>query len=291
MVAIFGKPNVGKSTIINKILQQKLCITSRKPQTTRHRILGIYTQDNYQIAFVDTPGLHKENKVNMNKIMNKTATAATKDVEVIYFVVDSINWNHLDDHAVNQLQKNRLDYTKCILVINKVDKIADKDSILPLINELKNKYKFDDIVPISARTGQNLDQLIQATKSYLYESDHCYPEDIITDKPAKFVVSELIREKIIHYTGDELPYATNVAIESFQITPKNTYIISALINIERTSQKKMIIGSKGERIKTIGQAARKDIEELLGNKVFLRLWVKVKNNWRDNILSLCDLGQ
>ena len=291
MASIFGKPNVGKSTIINKILKQKICITSRKPQTTRYRMLGIFTDKNYQIAFIDTPGLHKENQKTMNKVMNKTAAAATKDVEIVYFVIDAQNWDHLDENALAKLIKNRNDYTKYILIINKIDRIKQKTELLQLIQQTQAKFNFTETIPVSAKTGANIDQITTTAKKYLYESEHCFPEDSITDKTAKFVVSELIREKIIRYTGNEIPYQTNVTIESFKVTSNNLYEISALITIEKESQKGIIIGNKGKKLKIIGQAARMDIEKTLGGKVLLNLWVKTQSGWRDRKETIMQLNK
>ncbi len=285
-VAIVGRPNVGKSTLMNHILGQKLSITSRKPQTTRHQILGIKTEDDKQIIFVDTPGIHKINDKAINRYMNRAATTAVKDVDLIVMMVDRMRWTDEDEMVLQTIKQQR---APVILVVNKIDFIKEKEALLPYLQELSEKHSFDQIIPLSAKTGSNLDRLEQLIDSYLPESPYFYPEDQITDRSSRFLAAELVREKIMRQLGDELPYSMTVEIEEF--THDGRLIeISALILVERSSQKSIVIGEKGSRLKQIGQEARKDMEVLFDCKVMLNLWVKVKSNWSDDERALRSLG-
>ncbi len=285
-VAIVGRPNVGKSTLMNHILGQKLSITSRKPQTTRHQILGIKTEDEKQIIFVDTPGIHKINDKAINRYMNRAATTAVKDVDLIVMMVDRMRWTDEDEMVLQTIKQQR---APVILVVNKIDFIKEKEALLPYLQELSEKHSFDQIIPLSAKTGNNLDRLEQLIDSYLPESPYFYPEDQITDRSSRFLAAELVREKIMRQLGDELPYSMTVEIEEF--THDGRLIeISALILVERSSQKSIVIGEKGSRLKQIGQEARKDMEALFDCKVMLNLWVKVKSNWSDDERALRSLG-
>ena len=285
-VAIVGRPNVGKSTLLNRILGQKLSITSRKPQTTRHQILGIKTEDDQQVIYVDTPGIHKLQDKAINRYMNKAATTAVKDVDLILMLIDRMRWTDEDEMVLKTIQNQR---APVVLVVNKVDFVIEKDELLPWLQEVSQKHNFEQIIPVSAKTGHNVDRLEHLISSYLPESQHFFPEDQITDRSSRFLAAELVREKIMRQLGDELPYAMTVEIEEF--VHNGTLIdISALILVERATQKAIVIGDGGSRIKQIGQDARKDMEEMFDCKVMLKLWVKVKAGWSDDERALRRLG-
>ena len=285
-VAIVGRPNVGKSTLLNHILGQKLAITSRKPQTTRHNMLGIKTEGDVQAIYVDTPGMHKSNEKALNRYMNKTASAALKDVDVVIFVVERTRWTEED-----QMVLERIQYVQgpVIVAINKTDRIEDKSELMPHLEWLQQQLPNAIIVPISAQHGHNLEALEQQVANNLPESEHFFPEDQITDRSSRFLAAELVREKIMRQLGAELPYQITVEIEEFKQQGRTLHI-HALILVERDGQKKIIIGDKGERIKRIGMEARKDMEALFDNKVMLNLWVKVKGGWSDDERALRSLG-
>jgi GTP-binding protein Era len=285
-VAIVGRPNVGKSTLINHILGQKLAITSRKPQTTRHNMLGIKTEGAVQSVYVDTPGLHKNGEKALNRYMNKTASAALKDVDVVIFVVDRTRWTDED-----QMVLERIQYVQgpVILAINKTDRIEDKTQLMPHLEWLQQQLPKAFIVPISAQHGHNLDALQKLVAQNLPEGEHFFPEDQITDRSSRFLAAELVREKIMRQLGAELPYQITVEIEEFKQQGRTLHI-HALILVERDGQKKIIIGDSGERIKRIGMEARKDMEVLFDSKVMLNLWVKVKSGWSDDERALRSLG-
>ena len=285
-VAIVGRPNVGKSTLLNHILGQKLSITSRKPQTTRHNLLGIKTTNNAQYLFVDTPGLHQGHKKALNRYMNHAVTTAIKDVDVIIFVVDKLQWFAEDDLVAKRLQQSQV---PVVVAVNKVDQIEDKQTLLPHLQRLLDTLNVKDVVPVSALQNQNLDRLLSVIRDYLPESEHFFPEDQITDKSSRFLAAELIREKITRQLGDELPYQMTVEIETFKETEKIIHI-DALILVEREGQKRILIGDKGARIKQIGQQAREDMETLFDHKVMLKTWVKVKSGWSDDERALRSLG-
>lgn len=286
-VAIVGRPNVGKSTLLNKILGQKVSITSRKPQTTRHRIVGIDTEGGYQTIYVDTPGLHMEEKRAINRLMNRAAESSIGDVELVFFVVDCTRWNEDDDMVLEKIKRANI---PTILVVNKIDSIDRRNELLPLMKELAGKMNFKDIIPVSAKQGSNVDTLKEIARKALPISEFCFPEDYITDRSSRFMASEVIREKLMRFMGDELPYSVTVEIEQYLIQPNGTIHINGLILVERDGQKKMVIGAKGEKLKTIGTEARKDLEKLLDSKVFLELWVKVKSGWADDERALRSLG-
>ncbi|MFQ0991574.1 GTPase Era [Gilliamella apicola] len=287
-VAIVGRPNVGKSTLLNQLLGQKVSITSRKAQTTRHRIIGIDTQDNDQIIYIDTPGLHIEEKRAINRLMNRAASSSIGDVELVIFVVEGTHWNDDDEMVANKLKD-----CKCpvLLVINKIDNVIDKTQLLPHIQEISQKVNFLDVVPISAEKGDGIDIIKKIVKTHLPEGEHHFPEDYITDRSQRFMASEIIREKLMRFLGDELPYSVTVEIEQFKVDERNgMYRINGLILVERDGQKKMVIGNKGEKIKKIGIEARKDMQIFFDNKVHLELWVKVKAGWADDERALRSLG-
>jgi len=286
-VAIIGRPNVGKSTLINRVLGQKLCITSRRPQTTRHRILGIKTTDDSQLIYVDTPGLHIDDKRAMNKYMNRAAASSIDHVDVILFVVDGMNWTEEDEQVLIRLKANA--QAPVILVINKMDKLADKEVMLPHIEKLAAQYNYSNVLPISARKGVNVDQLEAEIKKLMPEGELIFPEDQLTDRSSRFLAAELVREKLFRHLGQELPYSITVEIEQFD-DEKNLYRIGAVIYVERSGQKAIVIGKGGELLKSVGKDARLDMEKLFDKKVFLRLWVKVREGWGDNERMLKNLG-
>lgn len=297
-VAIVGRPNVGKSTLMNHILGQKLSITSRKPQTTRHKILGIYSDDDMQAVFVDTPGLHKKEVKAINGLMNQAAVSALVDVDLVLFVVDSTKWQPDDELVLEKLANSN---TPVVAVINKVDTLDKKDVLLPYIETLNKKYEFSDIIPVAALRNTNLDALKGIIANYLPEMPPIYDPDMITDRNERFLASEVIREKVMRACGDEIPYDVTVQIDGFKdeaahVDPKTgkprkaCTFIDATIFVERAGQKTIIIGDKGSRIKQIGIDARKDLEALFDRKIMLTLWVKVKRGWSNDERVLASLG-
>jgi len=284
--AIVGRPNVGKSTLLNRMLGQKISITSRKPQTTRHRIMGIDTAENFQTVFVDTPGIQNKHDTAIHRYMNRAASSAVNDVDVIVFVIDRLSWTDEDEHVLESIKSAAV---PVILVINKVDRIVDKNKLLPHIQSLSSRLKWADVVPVSAKAGNNIDVLQKAIRKRLPQREYIYDEEQITDRSERFLAAELIREKIMRQMGDELPHKVAVEIESYK-EETNLVRINALIWVERDGQKKIIIGKSGERLKQIGSEARKDIEQLIGQKVMLSLWVKVKSSWSDDDRMLKSLG-
>ncbi|MDA7553896.1 GTPase Era [Gammaproteobacteria bacterium] len=284
-VSIVGKTNAGKSTLLNKILGQKIAITSRKPQTTRHRFLGIKTEGHNQIIFVDTPGFHTGEKRALNRYMNKVASNAMRGVDIVLYVLDSLRWSEEDLSRIQSISKE----TFIILVINKTDKLEDKNLLLPFIQERSDEDIFTNIIPISALKGNGIEDLINSIIIKLPYGEHLYPEEQVTDISEKFLASEVIREKCIMRLGDELPYRISVAIEKFTLN-KNITHIDSVIYVEKQSQKGMLIGQSGSRLKSIGTASRKELEELLDSKVMLKIWVKVKSGWSDNESVLPSMG-
>ena len=286
-VAIVGRPNVGKSTLLNELLGQKISITSRKPQTTRHRIMGIHTEGPYQAIYVDTPGLHIEEKRAINRLMNRAASSSIGDVELVIFVVEGTHWTPDDEMVVNKLRDLK---SPVLLAINKIDNVTDKSKLLPHLQFLSEQMNFVDIVPISAEKGTNVDTIAALVRKRLPEAVHHFPEDYITDRSQRFMASEIIREKLMRFLGEELPYSVTVEIERFVSNERGGYDINGLILVEREGQKKMVIGNKGSRIKTIGTESRIDMERLFDARVHLELWVKVKAGWADDERALRSLG-
>ena len=297
-VAIVGRPNVGKSTLMNHLLGQKLSITSRKPQTTRHRIMGIYTDARMQALFVDTPGIHSHAVRAINERMNKAATSALVDVDVVLFVIDALKWVEDDALVLSKLQDLPM---PVVAVIYKADTIKNKTTLLPLMDKLHASGVFSDIVPISALRGQNLDHLLEVIASHLPEGEPIFSGEQVTDRSERFLASEMIREKIMRSAGDEIPYDLTVQIDTFKDEPAHTdpktgkqrqavTFIDATIFVERQGQKAIIIGDKGEKIKQIGVEARQDMERTFGKKIMLTLWVKVKKGWSDDERALTSLG-
>lgn len=285
-VAIVGRPNVGKSTLLNHLLGQKISITSRKPQTTRHNMLGIKTEGNTQLIFVDTPGLHSNQQKAINRYMNRAAESAIKDVDVVVFVVDRNVWSEADEKVAEEVFKSK---APVIIAINKLDRLENKADILPHVEFLSEQFPTAQLIPVSALQGQQLDELERAIQKHIPEGVHYFPEEQVTDRTQRFLTAELVREKITRQLGAEVPYEVAVEIESFKYEGKICHI-DALILVEREGQKKIIIGDKGSRLKKIGQQARMDMERLLDSKVMLKLWVKVRRGWSDDDRALRSLG-
>ena len=285
-VAIAGKPNVGKSTLINDYMECKLSIVTPKPQTTRKKIMGVLTKDNYQIVFFDTPGI-MEPKYELQKYMVNEAYAAIEDADVVLMMAEPFEpASEQDKEIFNKLFKLNI---PIILAINKID-LVEKDSLIPVIAAYGNQFKFAEIVPISALKGTNLDLLQSLIVKYLPEGDPFYPEDYITDYNERFLAAEVIREKVFEYYGEEIPYSTTIEIEEFKEREKGKNFIRAIIYVERDSQKGIIIGENGKAIKHVGVLAREEIEKQLDRKVYLELWVKVMEKWRKDKSKLRRLG-
>ena len=286
-VSIIGKPNVGKSTILNHILGKKISITSRKSQTTRNNILGIKTENDKQMIFADTPGMHIKSPKVMNKVLNRSAESLIEDSDIILFVVQRLT---LDDEDLSVLKKLKEANSKVICVVNKVDQISDKNKLLPMIERLAEEYSFLDIIPISAINNEGIKELEHLIKKYLPENDHIYgEEDIQNSHKDTFMISELIREKIIRMLGDELPHDTFVQVELLE-NEDEIIKIHAVIYVVRDSQKQIVIGKGGGTLKKIGQQARLELEDYFKKKVFLKTWVKVKKNWNTDSDYIQSLG-
>ncbi|KZX70505.1 GTPase Era [Alcanivorax sp. HI0033] len=287
MVSIVGRPNVGKSTLMNHLIGQKVSITSRKPQTTRHRIHGIHTRDHYQIIFADTPGIHTGQDRALNRAMNDAAVSTLSGVDVVCMMVDGLKWTPADEHVLSLLPQHP--EMPVLLIINKVDSLDDKAQLLPHIETLNERYPFDAVVPVSALREQNLEALEKALVERLPEGEFWYDEDQLTDRSLRFMAAEIIREKVVRQLGQELPHQVSVEVEMWEDGPRITEI-SAAILVERRGQKKILIGDGGDRIKQIGTQAREDIERLIERKVMLNLWVKIKAGWSDDARALRSLG-
>ncbi|WP_315370537.1 GTPase Era [Paenibacillus xylanexedens] len=285
-VAIIGRPNVGKSTLMNQVIGQKIAIMSDKPQTTRNKIHGVYTSEHQQIVFLDTPGIHKRQS-KLGDYMNQTALNTLGEVEAALFLIDaSEGLGGGDRYIAEQLKNIR---TPVILVMNKIDKI-EPEALLPLIETYRKLHDFAEIVPVSAMLGSNVSTLLEQLGKYLPEGPQYYPDDQVTDHPEQFVCAELIREKILQMTREEVPHSIAVTIEDMKVQDNGVVYISAVIFVERESQKGIIIGKQGALLKEVGKRARHDIQNLLGSKIFMDLWVKVKKDWRNQDRVLRDLG-
>ena len=285
-ITVIGRPNVGKSTLINKIIGQKIAIMSDKPQTTRSRIQCILTQEDAQFIFLDTPGIHKP-KFKLGEYMLKAAEGTLKEVDVIFFVTDATEKFGGGEKYI--LEKLSATNKPTILVINKID-LLEREKILPVIAEYSARKNFAAIVPISANTGENIFELLEEAKKFLPEGPKYYPADMITDQPERLIISEIIREKILQVTEDEIPHSVAVDIEEISQRKNKNFFIRAMIYVERDSQKGILIGKGGEFLKNIGKNARPEIEMLLGKKIFLDLWVKVKRGWRNSDGAIQDFG-
>ncbi len=285
-VALIGRPNVGKSTLLNRLLGQKLSITADKPQTTRHRIVGIKTVTDAQLLYVDTPGLHTHAKKAMNRYLNRAASSTLHEVDVVAFVVEAQKWTDDDQAVLDRLSELSV---PVFAVINKIDRVQDKAALLPFLQAMSQRFEFAEIVPVSAQSGSNVEQLEQALKLRLPEGDPVYDADQLTDRSSRFIAAELIREKLTRRLQRELPYALTVEIEQFK-EHDGVLHIDGLIWVERDSQKSIVIGKGGAMLKEVGRQARTDMEKTFDAKVYLRLWVKAKEGWSDDERSLKSLG-
>ncbi|MFB6465772.1 GTPase Era [Cytobacillus sp. Hz8] len=286
-VSIIGRPNVGKSTFLNRVIGQKIAIMSDKPQTTRNKVQGVLTTDDSQMIFIDTPGIHKP-KHKLGDFMMKVAQNTLKEVDAVLFMVNAEEGYGRGEEFI--IEKFKSLKTPVFLVINKIDKVHP-DDLLSIIESYKEKYDFSEVVPISALEGNNVDRLLEQIKQYMPEGPQYYPADQVTDHPERFIISELIREKALHLTREEIPHSLAVVIDKIErLEEKDVIHIMATVIVERDSQKGIIIGKQGSMLKEIGKRARVDIENLLGSKVFLELWVKVQKDWRNKLSQLRDFG-
>jgi len=285
VVSIVGRPNVGKSTLLNRMVGEKVSITSRKPQTTRQRITGIRTTPEAQLVFVDTPGFQTEHRTTLNRIMNRTVRQALEDVDAIVWVIEAMKFDQRDKALLQLLPAER----PLVLAMNKVDHVKDKRALLPFIEEISRVREFAAVVPVSAARGDNVDALVGELVRHVPEAPRMYDEDEITTLPERFLAAELVREKLFRLLGDELPYAVAVEIEKFEMEG-NLRRIHAGILVDKNTQKAIIIGRQGEKLKAVGTGARKDMERLFGGKVFLELWVRVRSGWADDQAALKRLG-
>ncbi|MEM5637211.1 GTPase Era [Bacillus toyonensis] len=285
-VSIIGRPNVGKSTFLNRIIGQKIAIMSDKPQTTRNKIQGVYTENDSQVIFIDTPGIHKP-KHKLGDFMVKMAQTTLKEVDIVLFMVNATEgFGRGEEFIIEKLQETK---QPVFLVINKIDQVHP-EQLLELIDQYRKLHEFAEIVPISALDSNNVEALIGAIKKYLPEGPQYYPDNQVTDHPERFIIAELIREKVLHLTREEVPHSVAVVIDAIQKREGGAVYINATIVVERASQKGIIIGKQGKMLKEIGKRARFDIEALLGSKVFLEVWVKVQKDWRNKMSQLRDLG-
>ena len=283
-IAILGRPNVGKSTLLNRIIGKKISITSPKPQTTRHRLLGIRTTNDYQMIFVDTPGVHLGSKRYINQILNKTAASALAGVDVTCLMITANGWKEEDRYALRLAEQENC---RLILLINKIDNLRDKNRLLPLIEQSSKMHDFDAIIPVSATTGDNVEALLGEISDLLPESPMLFPEDQKTDKGERFIIAETVREKLFRQLHDEIPYALAVEVQQFEMTDK---IVRADVTIWVESQKGILIGRKGEKLKSVGSSAREELEAYFERKVYLQMWVKVRENWSDDATMLRSIG-
>lgn len=285
-VAIVGRPNVGKSTLMNGLIGQKISITSPKPQTTRHRIHGILTLDDAQLVFVDTPGIHLNGGKALNRVMNRTASSALDGVDVIMMLVEAGRFTDEDARVAQLIQHAR---APVLLVINKVDKIQPREKLLPYLAMLGEKVRFTESLPISAYDKKHIPLVIKTLSKYLPEGEPMFDEDMVTDASSRFLAAEMVREKLMRKLDKELPYGLTVEIEKYEVTPERV-LIDALILVEREGQKRIVIGDGGSMLKAVGSEARQDLMRMLDMRVHLQLWVKVKDNWSDDERALASLG-
>lgn len=285
-IAIAGRPNVGKSTLLNRLIGMKLSITAHKPQTTRHSVLGVSTVEDTQLIFVDTPGIHVDGKRALNRVLNRTASSALLDVDAVIFVVQALSWSEDDQRAFEMVNKSE---APVFMVVNKVDQVKDKTRLLPFMESLPSPDNLRDLIPLSARNGKNVDVLEKKLVEIVPDGQHQFDADDFTDRSMRFLASELVREQLTRMLAQELPYSLSVEIEQFEVE-ENLYRVGAVIWVEKSSQKGIVIGKGGAQLKDIGTRSRKAMETLFGQKVFLRLWVKVKEGWADDLRALQSLG-
>ena len=286
LVAVIGRPNVGKSTMINAIMGRKVSIVTAKPQTTRHRILAVHSSETEQIIFVDTPGLHRKAGKAMNRLMNRTAANALADADLVLFVSDAMHWTQEDDDVLKRFKSCK---APIIALLNKVDKVHPKEKLLDALALMSARHAFTEIVPVSALRKDNLEQLVALLPGFLPESPPLFPEDMHTDRSDEFHAAETIREKLTLLLHQELPYGLTVQVERY-LREESGITINAVIWVERDSQKGIVVGKNGNVLKKVGRAARLEISEQAGQPVHLELWVKVKSNWADNEKDLLNLG-
>lgn len=286
-VAIVGRPNVGKSTLINRLVGERLCITAARPQTTRHRILGVVTRGSHQFAFIDTPGIHGAARKALNRGLNRAAVAALTGVDAVVFVTAG-RWTEDDERVCQRLQE--IPGVPIIAVLNQVDRVREKHDLLPRLEQLQQRLSPVAVIPLSARTGDNVDALWAELEPLLPASAHAFDADTLTDRSQRFLAAELVREQLVRRLGEELPYATTVEIDRFEPMDDGRLAIDAVIWVERTGQKAIVIGAGGQQLKAIGSSARKHIQRLLGTGVHLQLWVKVRADWSNDVKALRQLG-
>ena len=284
-IAIIGRPNVGKSTLLNNLVGQKVSITSKKAQTTRHRINGILTDEQSQFIFVDTPGFQTRHTNRLNSLMNRTVTQSMRDVDVVIFVIEALHFDERDRLVLKLLPVDR----PVILVINKIDQLADKSRLLPFLEKMAKEFAFAAMIPVSAQEGMQLPELLSTIRPYLPENPPLFDPDEATDRSERFIAAELIREKLFRLTGEEIPYSASITIDKFT-TEGNLRKIHACIIVDKANHKAIIIGKDGEKLKAIATQARKDMERVFGGKVYLEIWVKVKTGWADDAQMLKSLG-
>lgn len=286
VVAIIGRPNVGKSTLQNRILGQKLSITSRKPQTTRQRIIGIKTEGGNQVVYVDTPGLHSGQKKALNRYMNRVAKSTLQEVDLVIFMVQAMHWTQQDEVILSYLEEVKV---PVILVVNKIDLVKNKTELLPYIEKISEQYRFQQVIPLSAKQATQTDVFENAVIEQLSPGPLLYPAEQVTDRSDRFLITEFVREKLTRQLGEELPYALAVTVDVME-EEDDILRVACVIWVEKSSQKMIVIGHKGDRIKQVGTAAREDLERYFGKKVFLQLWVKIKSGWADDAKALNDFG-
>jgi len=286
IVAIIGRPNVGKSTLQNRILGQKLSITSRKPQTTRQRIIGIKTEAGNQVVYVDTPGLHSGQKKALNRYMNRVAKSTLQEVDLVVFMVQALQWTQQDEVILSYLEEVKV---PVILVVNKIDLVRNKAELLPYMEKISGQYTFDQVIPLSAKQATQTDVFEKAVIAQLSPGPLLYPAEQVTDRSDRFLITEFVREKLTRQLGEELPYALAVTVDVME-EEDDILRVACVIWVEKSSQKMIVIGHKGDRIKQVGTAAREDLERYFGKKVFLQLWVKIKSGWVDDSKALTDFG-
>jgi len=286
-VAVVGRPNVGKSTLVNRLIGERVCITASRPQTTRHRILGIVTRGSRQVAFVDTPGIHGGARRELNRVLNRAAAAALTDVDAVVFVTAG-RWNEDDERVCRRLEETG--DVPVIAVLNQVDRVSDKRSLLPRLEELQRRLSPVAVVPLSARTGDNVEALWSELEPLIPVGEHRFDADALTDRSQRFLAAELVREQLVRRLGEELPYATTVEIERFEPMDDGRTAIDAVIWVEREGQKAIVIGAGGRQLKAVGSSARQHMQRLFGTGIHLQLWVKVRPDWSNDVRALRQLG-